>query len=1000
MEPRDYQTKFIESVEAGWKDYRKQLGVAPVGSGKTIVFSWLAKRRLDSTGQRTLVIANRNELVDQAISKLRSATGIFADKEKAEFSARFHAPVVVASIQTMARRLHKWAPDHFGLVIVDEADQSITPQWMSVLNHFDKFAHVCGVSVGPNSFVELKGGCFGHGFVGPVESAFETASRISMPRPWFGFEVIDLAGVFSRGWDGNTFRWKPCHRILRHPGKPCVSLNFQGGCCEITPDHSVYKAIQGEAVTVTKKRSKNRKFKALVTCESAGKLSMGDLLLGDSGNNYDDGSGKVIDMIPFCLSHMPQSRVTVVCNVKSIPRQELRLFSGHKRIYAWRTRGALPIKVYNSLTNPPPVEHLRVEGSKSSIVRFVNLQNWAYVLGFYLGDGWVCSDKRSQSIGFAVGSSQVDDLSERLKSLVGLPLGIRVRKMPGKSSEIKTNNIFLSTILKSIFGDIRCYDKFIPGDWTCSWSYQSRLQLLAGMIDSDGCVCAGKQNRLRHVFTTTSSKLAKGICSLLRSLGLWGSIHQRKYVGGGVISGRSINGSRLAYSVYWSDKKTSSSGHNGKRCRFFGSFQSFTEAPVRSVKPSETPKWVYDLEMEGHPSFVADGILVHNTATPDRGDQKDLGCYYENIAYQISMVDLIKQGYLCPISIKSLPVKIDLSSVTLDQGDLDRSQVGHALEPYLDEIAYQIKINAADRKTVCFLPLISTSQKFVEACRRVGLTSEHVDGESPDRTEKLQRFERGEFQLLSNAMLVVRGWDCPPVSCVVVLRGTKVRSFFVQCVGRGTRLHETKKDLLILDPLWLHRKHDICRSACLVSESQEEANTMMEVIDGKTAIPGSVAENLSIDLMTAMTETAVKREDALRKKLEALSKRRATFISAEEFALNAGDVNVAEYMPVMPSDIIPPTQKQIEYLNRAKIDTSTVQGHDHASKLIGLYFKQQDARPADRRVKFMMSKLGWRSKDNLRGPWQATMKDQRQFWAEQPRKSKKPKKQPQTTFWE
>jgi superfamily II DNA or RNA helicase len=150
MELRPRQKTFVESVEKGWKDYDKQLGVAPTGCGKTIMFSHLAKRQLESTGGRTLILAHREELIDQAIDKLHAATGIRADKEKAEFRASRTSPVVVASIQTMMRRFDQWPADHFELVVCDEAHHSLSDSWKKVLQYFDPHAKILGVTATPD----------------------------------------------------------------------------------------------------------------------------------------------------------------------------------------------------------------------------------------------------------------------------------------------------------------------------------------------------------------------------------------------------------------------------------------------------------------------------------------------------------------------------------------------------------------------------------------------------------------------------------------------------------------------------------------------------------------------------------------------------------------------------------------------------------------------------------------------------------------------------------
>src|SRR5690606_15156589 len=93
MQLRPYQSDCVQAVEAGWSEASKQLIVVPTGGGKTILFASLAARR---TG-RTLILAHREELIGQAVEKIRAATGLEADIEKAERYANRDAKVVVAS---------------------------------------------------------------------------------------------------------------------------------------------------------------------------------------------------------------------------------------------------------------------------------------------------------------------------------------------------------------------------------------------------------------------------------------------------------------------------------------------------------------------------------------------------------------------------------------------------------------------------------------------------------------------------------------------------------------------------------------------------------------------------------------------------------------------------------------------------------------------------------------------------------------------------------------
>lgn len=345
------------------------------------------------------------------------------------------------------------------------------------------------------------------------------------------------------------------------------------------------------------------------------------------------------------------------------------------------------------------------------------------------------------------------------------------------------------------------------------------------------------------------------------------------------------------------------------------------------------------------------------TATPDRGDKKNLGEYFEAIAFEIGLFDLIDKGFLSRISLKSIPLQIDLTNVSQSQGDFDAAELGAALDPYLDQIAVAIRDQASFRRVLAFLPLIATSEKFVGACNNVGLRFEHIDGNSPDRKEKLARFRAGEFDGLSNAMLLTEGYDDPGIDCVVVLRPTRSRPLYAQMVGRGARIHEFKTDLLLLDFLWNHKKHAICRPAHLIAKSNEEAEMITAASQASPAIPADVAAQMPLDLQNLASGVTAQREEALRKRLEENRKKKAKTISAEEFAVAHNSPDLAEYEPVMPweSEAISPGQESA--LRRAKIDIDTVKGKGHANRLLDIHFRDQPLRLADAKSVNMMRRL-------------------------------------------
>lgn len=361
------------------------------------------------------------------------------------------------------------------------------------------------------------------------------------------------------------------------------------------------------------------------------------------------------------------------------------------------------------------------------------------------------------------------------------------------------------------------------------------------------------------------------------------------------------------------------------------------------------------------------GQVLGVTATPDRGDKRKLGTFFENVAIDVPLVELIRQGYLCSITVKSVPLQIDLRCVHLLAGDFSDEELGHALEPYLLTIAQAVRVHASFRKVLAFLPLIDTSLKFVAACNQVGLVAKHVSGISSDRKDALERFAAGEFDLLSNAMLLTEGYDDPTIDCVLVLRPTKSRPLYAQMCGRGTRIHETKENLLLLDFLWLHEKHRIVHPADLLAQDFMEA-------DHITRLAADNGCDLS-DLLALSDQVAEERAQKLRDSLAALANRKAKYISADEFCLQHDNRSAAFYEPTMAWESRDVTEAQAKYLVQANLDLESVRGRGHASVLLDMIFKEKDLELATPKQRWVMRQNGHPNAS------QATRADARKFFA-------------------
>ena len=117
------------------------------------------------------------------------------------------------------------------------------------------------------------------------------------------------------------------------------------------------------------------------------------------------------------------------------------------------------------------------------------------------------------------------------------------------------------------------------------------------------------------------------------------------------------------------------------------------------------------------------------TATPDRGDMRNLGTVFDSMAYEYTLPKAIKEGYLSPIKAVTIPLKIDMSGVGVQAGDFKSGEIATALDPYLESIAAEMEKYCKDKKTVVFLPLVKTSQKFRDILNAHGFKAAEVNGE-------------------------------------------------------------------------------------------------------------------------------------------------------------------------------------------------------------------------------------------------------------------------------
>lgn len=350
-----------------------------------------------------------------------------------------------------------------------------------------------------------------------------------------------------------------------------------------------------------------------------------------------------------------------------------------------------------------------------------------------------------------------------------------------------------------------------------------------------------------------------------------------------------------------------------------------------------------------------DAEVLGVTATPDRGDMQNLGTVFESLAYEYTLPKAIKEGYLSPIKAVTIPLKIDMSAVGVQAGDFKSGDIATALDPYLESIAEEMEKYCSNKKTVVFLPLVKTSQKFRDILNNHGFKAAEVNGDSKDRAEILEAFDKDQYNVLCNSMLLTEGWDCPSVDCIVVLRPTKVRSLYCQMVGRGTRLSpETNKDhLLLLDFLWHTERHELCHPASLICESAEVAQKMTENMEKDAGCVIDIEEAEK----TASEDVVAQREEALAKQLSEMKRRKKRLVDPLQFEMSIQAEDLSGYVPAFGWEMAPPSEGQKKTLEKLGILPDAIENAGKASKILDrLDRRRREGLTTPKQIRFLESR--------------------------------------------
>jgi len=208
-----------------------------------------------------------------------------------------------------------------------------------------------------------------------------------------------------------------------------------------------------------------------------------------------------------------------------------------------------------------------------------------------------------------------------------------------------------------------------------------------------------------------------------------------------------------------------------------------------------------------------DTLLVGFTATPRRGDGRGLGEVFEDIVYARGIEEMIREGWLCPVAGWRITTDVDLDEVEVRSGDFVESQLAHAinLRSRNDAVLEAYSKYASGRRAIVFCADVAHAKAMAETFASAGIRAQAVWGEMPreERREALDSLRSGATMVLTNCNVLTEGFDEPRVECVIMARPTKSRLLYAQMIGRGTRLHPGKPNLIVIDVADNSREHSL-----------------------------------------------------------------------------------------------------------------------------------------------------------------------------------------------
>ena len=233
-------------------------------------------------------------------------------------------------------------------------------------------------------------------------------------------------------------------------------------------------------------------------------------------------------------------------------------------------------------------------------------------------------------------------------------------------------------------------------------------------------------------------------------------------------------------------------------------------------------------------------LLLGFTATPNRADGQGLDEIFDEIIFEYSIEQAIREGHLADIECKRVTLDFNLNDIKKSGGDYNANELSERMAGTEHGIAQAYREHARN-KTIIF-------GVDIEHCKRIAAAipgSKYLHGGSheKEREQVLEDFMHGDLNCLINCMLFTEGTDMPMIETVIWARPTQSESLYIQGVCRGARLFPGKEKMLLIDCVDASGKNSLCSAPTLIGVDIEhlDKKTQDSVEGDLFGIPDIVA---------------------------------------------------------------------------------------------------------------------------------------------------------------